>query len=113
MGLSRTPGRALHVNQLLYGERAFVHLHLWDAGARRAGLGTALLRRSVPVFFQRFALQSLYGEPYAANPAPNRVLTRVGFRFLERYRTTPGLINFEQQVNRYVIERSALENPGA
>ena len=102
-----------NVNQLLYGERAFTHLHLWDAGARRAGLGTEFLRRSVPLFFQRFALQRLYCEPYAANPAPNRVLSKAGFRFLERYRTTPGLINFEQEVNRYVIDRSALGHSGA
>jgi len=102
-----------NVNQLLYGERAFVHLHLWHAGARRAGLGTEFLRLSLPLFFQRFALQSLYCEPYAENPAPNRVLIKAGFRFLGRYRTTPGLINFEQEVNRYVIDRSALENCGA
>jgi RimJ/RimL family protein N-acetyltransferase len=102
-----------NVNQLLYGERAHLHLHLWDAGARRAGLGTELLRQSLPVFFQRFALQRLYCEPYAANPAPNRVLSKAGFRFLERYRTTPGIINFEQDVNRYVMERSAVETTGA
>jgi RimJ/RimL family protein N-acetyltransferase len=102
-----------NVNQLLYGDRAHVHLHLWDASARRAGLGTEFLRRSIRVFFQRFALQRLYCEPYAQNPAPNRVLTKAGFRFLERYRTTPGLINFEQEVNRYVLDRSVLEDPGA
>jgi RimJ/RimL family protein N-acetyltransferase len=101
-----------NVNQLLYGDRAHVHLHLWDASARRAGLGTEFLRRSTRVFFQRFALQRLYCEPYAENPAPNRVLTKAGFRFLERYRTTPGLINFEQEVNRYVLDRSVLEDPG-
>jgi len=94
-----------NLNQLVYGDCAHVHLHLWDAGARRAGLGTELLRRSLPVFFQRFALQRLYCEPYAANPGPNRVLTKLGFRLLKRYRTTPGLINFEQEVNRYVLDR--------
>jgi len=31
---------------------------------------------------------------------------------LKRYRTTPGLINFEQEVNRYVIERAALRTCG-
>ena len=102
-----------NVNRLLYGDHAYVHLHLWGAGARRAGLGTEFLRRSIPVFFQRFALQHLYCEPYAGNPAPNRVLSKAGFRFLGRYRTTPGLINFEQEVNRYVIDRPALGEPGS
>ena len=102
-----------NVNQLLYGECAYVHLHLWDAQIRRAGLGTELLRRSIRVFFQRFDLQSLYCEPYAENAAPNRVLTKAGFRWLKRYRTTPGLINFEQEVNRYVMDRSAVGDLGA
>lgn len=95
-----------NLNPLIYGEQAHVHLHLWDASARRAGLGTELLRQSMRIFFQRFALQRVYCEPYAQNPAPNRVLVKAGFRFVKRYRTTPGLIQFEQEVNQYVMERT-------
>ena len=107
LGWDRDGNRVGHcnLNPLVYGDRAHVHLHLWDAGARRAGLGTEFLRRSIDLFFQRFALQRLYCEPYADNPAPNRVLTKAGFRLVERHRTTPGLINFEQEVNCYVLER--------
>jgi len=93
-----------NVNPLVYGDHAYVHLHLWDPQARKAGLGTELLRRSVEVFLRRFALRRLYCEPYAENPAPNRVVAKAGFRFVKRYRTTPGLINSEQEVNRYVME---------
>jgi RimJ/RimL family protein N-acetyltransferase len=100
-----------NLNPLRYGAEARVHLHLWDAGARSAGLGTELLRLSIEIFFRRFVLQRLYCEPYAHNPAPNRVLTKAGFRWLERYRTTPGLICFEQKVNRYVMERPAAGDP--
>lgn len=32
----------------------------------------------------------------------NRVMPKSGFRFIKRYRTVPGPINFEQDVNRYV-----------
>ena len=71
---------------------------------RRAGLGTEFLRRSLGVFLRRFALRRLYCEPYAENPAPNRILVKAGFRFIRRYRTIPGLINSEQDVNRYVLE---------
>jgi RimJ/RimL family protein N-acetyltransferase len=79
-------------------------LDILHQAARHAGLGTEFLRRSIEVFFRRFALRRLYCEPYAANPAPNRVLSKAGFRFIERYRTIPGLINSEQEVNRYVLE---------
>jgi RimJ/RimL family protein N-acetyltransferase len=95
-----------NLNPLTYGEQAHVHLHLWDVRARHAGFGTEFLRQSIRIFFQRFALQRVYCEPYAENPAPNRVLAKAGFRFIERYRTTPGLIQFEQEVNRYLIERA-------
>ena len=97
-----------NLNPLTYGERAHVHLHIWDARARRAGLGTELLRQSIRMFFQRSALQRLYCEPYAENAAPNRALAKAGFRFVKRYRTTPGLIQFEQEVNQYVIERAEI-----
>lgn len=33
---------------------------------------------------------------------PNRVMPKSGFRFIKRYRTVPGPINFQQGVNRYV-----------
>lgn len=102
-----------NVNQLVYGDQAYVHLHLWARTTRGAGLGSELFRQSVRLFFQRFALQRLYCEPYAENPAPNRVLTKTGFRFIKRYRTTPGLINFEQEVNQYVLDQQSLELRGA
>jgi len=93
-----------NVNPLVFGDHAYVHLHLWDPAFRRTGLGTEFFRRSVEIFFRRFALRRLYCEPYAENPAPNRVLTKAGFRWVKRYRTIPGLINSEQDVNRYELE---------
>jgi hypothetical protein len=32
------------------------------------------------------------------------VLLKAGFRFIRRYRTVPGAINFEQDVNQYVLD---------
>jgi len=93
-----------NLNPLVYGDHGYVHVHLWDPAVRRAGLGTEFLRRSLGVFLRRFALRRLYCEPYAENPAPNRILVKAGFRFIRRYRTIPGLINSEQDVNRYVLE---------
>ncbi|MFY9738664.1 MAG: hypothetical protein WAK11_06355, partial [Candidatus Cybelea sp.] len=55
---------------------------------------------------------SLYCEPYVENPAPNRALLKLGFRFIKRYRTVPGLINFDQEVNQYVIQQDILIQKG-
>jgi len=93
------------INKIVYGVEAYIHLHLWRAESRRAGAGTELFRRSANYFRRRFELARLYCEPWAENPAPNRVLAKLGFRLDKRYRTVPGLNHFEQDVNRYVIDR--------
>jgi RimJ/RimL family protein N-acetyltransferase len=99
-----------NINKIIYGDHAYVHLHLWKPTVRHSGLGTELFKRSVNTFLSRFALRALYCEPYADNPAPNRVLVKTGFRFIARYRTTPGVINFEQEVNRYGIDAQMSES---
>jgi RimJ/RimL family protein N-acetyltransferase len=86
------------------GNEAFIHLHLWDPKLRKAGLGTEFVRRSAKFFFERFKLRKLLCEPWAENPAPNRVLEKLGFKFVRRYRTVPVAIAFEQEVNRYELE---------
>jgi len=93
------------INKIVPGIEAFIHLHLWDSELRRAGLGTEFVRRSANFYFQRFNLKRLVCEPRADNPAPNRVLEKVGFAFIRRYRTTPVAIAYEQDVNRYELKR--------
>jgi RimJ/RimL family protein N-acetyltransferase len=93
------------INEIVLGTEAFIHLHLWNSELRRAGLGTEFVRRSANFYFERFNLKKLVCEPSADNLAPNRVLEKLGFRFVRRYRTTPGVIAYEQDVNRYELRR--------
>jgi len=67
--------------------------------------GTEFVRRSANFYFQRFNLRKLVCEPAADNPAPNRVLEKLGFAFIRRYKTTPGVIAYEQDVNRCELRR--------
>lgn len=90
------------INKIEVGKAAFIHLHLWFREHRAAGLGTRFFELSVVRFAEDFFLERLYCEPSADNPAPNRTLLQSGFRFIKRYRTIPGPINFEQDVNQYV-----------
>jgi len=98
-----------NVNHLVFGESGTMHLHLWQTQKRLRGAGTALLKLSIPIFFEKLQLQSLYCEPYALNPAPNATLPKVGFEFQKTYRCTPGSINFEQEVNQYLLTRERFE----
>ena len=93
------------INKIVPNTEAFIHLHLWDSQLRRAGLGTEFVRRSANFYFERFNLKKLVCEPWAENLAPNRVLEKLGFAFVRRYRTTPGVIAYEQDVNRYELRR--------
>ncbi len=94
------------VNKIRVGEEAFFHLHLWRQDLRATGLGTYLCQQSIEIYFERLRLKRLWCEPYAENPAPNRTLPKLGFKFIKRYRTVPGPFNFEQDVNLYCLFRA-------
>ena len=92
-----------NTNPTYYGEEAFMHLHLWSSAVRQKGLGTELVKMTLPFFFDRLKLKKLYSEPYALNEAPNKTLRKVGFEFVKQYHTIPGSLNFEQPVNRWEL----------
>jgi len=92
-----------NVNNIVFGQEACMHLHLWNTETRQKGMGTDLVKLSLGYFFDNLLLEKLYSEPYALNPAPNKTLERVGFKFIKNYVTTPGFINFEQPVNRWEL----------
>ena len=90
-----------NVNKIIFGQEAYMHLHLWDAGNRQTGLGTSMVGQSLPVFCESLELPVVFCEPKADNPAPNRTLAAVGFELVDTYVTTPGWLNYEQTVNRW------------
>jgi RimJ/RimL family protein N-acetyltransferase len=94
-----------NVNAISFGDHATMHLHIWQSNIRKQGLGSQLVKMSLPFYFEKLELQTLICEPYALNPAPNKTLKKVGFTFEKRYRTIPGTLNFEQEVNRWTLTR--------
>ena len=99
-----------NVNDLVFGQHATMHLHLWQSTHRKNGMGTILVAKSLPFYFEKLQLQELFCEPYALNPAPNKTLKKMGFEMLKSHRTTPGGINFEQEVNRWVMTKEKYED---
>lgn len=94
-----------NTNPTYFGDRANMHLHLWQPKSRKKGMGTELVRLSLPLFFERLQLKTLLCEPYALNPAPNKTLEKLGFTFIKEYNTVPGSINFEQPVKQWIMTR--------
>lgn len=101
-----------NINKIDYGNTATMHLHLWQIGERKRGLGSEFLKMSIPIYFREFELNRLLCEPKAENEAPNKVLIKLGFRFVKSYETIPGWINFKQRVNRYEYRLLAQDNLG-
>ncbi|MEM7539845.1 MAG: GNAT family protein [Chloroflexota bacterium] len=98
-----------NINKLVYGQEAFMHLHVWNPDGRQRGHGAYFVSESVNRYFEHYHLQNLFCEPSAFNPAPNRTLPKVGFELKKTYDTTPGWINFEQTVNRWLLTRERWE----
>jgi len=92
-----------NTNPTNFGEDATMHLHLWHSAKRKQGVGTALLKLTIPLFFETLHLKTLWCEPYALNAAPNKTLEKVGFEFVKEYVTIPGYINFEQPVKQWKL----------
>jgi RimJ/RimL family protein N-acetyltransferase len=103
------PAGHSNVNNIVFGESAYMHLHLWRPDLRHKGLGVRFVQRSLPWFFKHLQLKKIYCEPYALNPAPNKTLERAGFRFVRSYRATPGSITFEQEVNLWEMTRERFD----
>lgn len=97
-----------NVNKINYRKDAYMHLHLWNSENRMKGLGLELVKMTLPCFFNNLCLQTVYCEPYALNPAPNRILRKLGFKFIKEHVTIPGAINFEQPVNLYALNKEEL-----
>lgn len=93
-----------NINKIIYGQEAYMHLHLWHGAARKKGAGAALVKMTIPYFFKNYQLRKLYCEPYALNPAPNKTLEKVGFKFVKEHITIPGALNFEQPVCLWEID---------
>jgi [ribosomal protein S5]-alanine N-acetyltransferase len=95
-----------NINKIIFGQEAYMHLHIWQPATRKQGFGLNLVRRSIPFYFKNFQLKNLYCEPYALNPAPNKALKKLGFEFIKEYETKPGLISFPQPVNRWCLSET-------
>lgn len=99
-----------NVNDINFGNDAFMHLHLWNLGTRLKGLGHQLVKKSLPLYFETLQLKTLFCQPYAENTAPNKTLEKVGFSFVKTYRTIPGYLNFEQEVNLWKMTKEQFLN---
>lgn len=94
-----------NTNKIIFGHEAYMHLHIWDKENRKKGYGLAFVKMTIPYFFKHLKIKTLYCEPYALNPSPNKTLEKAGFTLLKKVTCIPGWLNFEQEVNVWGMEK--------
>lgn len=114
--LDNKPIGHCNINRIIFGEEAYMHLHIWNNDNRTKGLGLQFVKMTLPYFFKNMLLKKICCEPYALNPAPNKTMERLGFDYIKEYVTVPGWINFEQPVKQWELTlekfKSLYEVPG-
>ena len=93
------------VDKVVFGQEAYMHLHILAPERRRAGNGTFFVRESAKIYFDTLRISRLFCEPHALNVAPNRTLQAAGFKYVKTHMTVPGPLNFHQPVTRWVLEK--------
>ena len=101
--VDRQPIGFSSLKNIVYGERGEMHLHIWDKASRGKGHGAALFCLAAIEFFRRFELREIHCEPRSSNPAPNRMLQRIGFPLVRTHTAASSEIALVCEVNRYDI----------
>lgn len=96
-----------NLNNINYGNEAFMHLHIWDKEVRKKRLGAKFIRKSLSYYFKHFELKTLVVEPFAKNPAPTNTIIASGFTFERERETIPSIVCDMQIVKRYTLSREA------
>jgi RimJ/RimL family protein N-acetyltransferase len=103
--LDETPIGFSTTDKIVFGEEAYMHLHILTPEQRGMGNGSAYVRETVKIYFDSLKLERLFCEPYAFNIAPNRTLQKVGFKYIKTHEIIPGPLNFYQPVNRWMLKK--------
>jgi RimJ/RimL family protein N-acetyltransferase len=102
------PAGFTSADKIVFGQEAYMHLHIFDSEQRKAGNGTFFVKESAKIYFDTLRISRLYCEPYALNVAPNRTLQAAGFKYVKTHETVPGPLNFHQPVTRWILERNPI-----
>jgi RimJ/RimL family protein N-acetyltransferase len=92
-----------NITPIVVGEYANIHSHIWDKNNIAKGMGEKLMRMSLPIFFDKYKLEKIFGVFYALNSAPEKLCVKLGFSFVDEYPTIPGEWSFYQNVKKYVL----------
>ena len=97
------------LREIVRGESASVHLHMWCADLRGRGYGPRLFCLAALEFYERFGLRHIICEPKFDNPFPNRMLRKIGFPLILVHVAAASTWTVVSELNRYAILRDIVE----
>ena len=98
------------LKDIVPGEVGNIHLHMWRADLRGKGHGAHLFCLAAVEFYKRFNLKRIVCEPKADNPAPNRLLQRIGFPLVSTRIGRGSELGAVCELNCYDIGREIAEH---
>lgn len=87
--LDREPVGFSTTDHIVFGQHAFMHLHILNAEQRQTGMGAQFVKLSAAMYFARLELRQLYCQPNAFNVAPNRTLRNMRVSATNSHTTPP------------------------
>jgi hypothetical protein len=73
----------------VFGQHAFMHLHILNAEQRQTGMGAQFVKVWAAMYFASLELRQLYCQPNAFNVAPNRTQRNVRVSATNSHTTPP------------------------
>ena len=68
-----------NINKIVFGEEAYVHLHMWREDIRKSGLGFELMKNSIPYYFEIFQLKHLFLRALRIEHCSKQNIEEIGF----------------------------------
>jgi RimJ/RimL family protein N-acetyltransferase len=93
------------LKEIQFGKSAEIHGHIYDETLRGTGLVSSFLPEFLKHVFDLFELEVLIAEPSAQNPAPNRLLQKLGLSIQRSYQSPAQGILLARTANRYELTR--------
>lgn len=97
------------LKDIVPGASGSMHLHMWRGDLRGKGHGAFLFCLAAVDFYKRFKLKRIICEPKADNPAPNRLLQRIGFPLVSTRVGRGSELGAICRLNRYDVARELAE----
>lgn len=98
------------IKNMTIGDTGFMHLHMWAENLRGQGYGAQFFCMAALRFYEQFHLKQIFCEPKSSNPAPNRMLGKIGFPLVLTHVAQSSTISDICELNRYQIEPSICLN---